>query len=190
MNALNALGLDYDDSDDSASEAPAENAAAAVPAGPTEGAPIALPPVAAAALPDAGALLGDMPDEVDWDARAPSPENAPTYDAKGTAYNNVALPASMAADANRQNYKAEKRSRPPYGLGDAAAAAAAAVTAGSSTAAPVPSKPAGGRGRTAQRPAARSSGGVMMPPQLAGRRNVTTEDVPSYNSSSTKRPKP
>ena len=107
MNALSALGLDYgsDDDDDDDDEQEKEQskepptAAAAAVSQPQSQASQPAPP----ALPDAGDLLSGLPDEVDWSARAAEDDDEPQYDAKGTKYNAVALPQSMAQEQTSFN---------------------------------------------------------------------------------------
>ena len=183
-SALDALGLDYDDSDGESSEeeAPAQAAPAPAPAA------ASIPPPAAAprsALPDAGALLGDMPDEVDWDARAEPDE--PAYDPVGTSYNNVSLPTSMASAAEKHNMYADKRRAPDrttlYGNpgGSAGSTSASGAASGASTTA----GPSSGRGAAAAPP--RRSSGALLPPQLR-RPNVTTEDLGAMRAKKRSRP--
>ena len=93
LDALSALGNIYDGSSDDESDddepAAAAAASASAPAATPAGAPVK------EALPDAGDLLSDMPDEVDWSVRpGPVEEEAPGYDPVGTKYNNVPLPTT------------------------------------------------------------------------------------------------
>ena len=102
LDALSALGNIYDGSSDDESDDDEPAAAAAVsasaPAATPAGAPVK------EALPDAGDLLSDMPDEVDWSVRpGPVEEEAPGYDPVGTKYNNVPLPTTMAREQDAHN---------------------------------------------------------------------------------------
>ena len=101
LDALSALGNIYDGSSDGESdddEPAAAAAPASAPAATTAAAPVK------EALPDAGDLLSDMPDEVDWSARpGPVEEEAPGYDPVGTKYNNVPLPTTMAREQDAHN---------------------------------------------------------------------------------------
>jgi hypothetical protein len=102
QDALSALGNIYDgssDDDESVDDEPtAAAASASAPAAATAAAPVK------EALPDAGDLLSDMPDEVDWSARpGPVEEEAPGHDPVGTTYNNVPLPTTMAREQDAHN---------------------------------------------------------------------------------------
>ena len=104
QDALSALGNIYDGSsdDDESDDEPAA-AAASAPAASAPAAAAAAAPVKEA-LPDAGDLLSDMPDEVDWSARpGPVEEEAPGHDPVGTTYNNVPLPTTMAREQDAHN---------------------------------------------------------------------------------------
>ena len=104
QDALSALGNIYDGSsdDDESDDEPAA-AAASAPAASAPTAAAAAAPVKEA-LPDAGDLLSDMPDEVDWSARpGPVEEEAPGHDPVGTTYNNVPLPTTMAREQDAHN---------------------------------------------------------------------------------------
>ena len=104
QDALSALGNIYDGSsdDDESDDEPAA-AAASAPAASAPAAATAAAPVKEA-LPDAGDLLSDMPDEVDWSARpGPVEEEAPGHDPVGTTYNNVPLPTTMAREQDAHN---------------------------------------------------------------------------------------
>jgi hypothetical protein len=194
QNALDALGLAYDDESSSESgeeqpqqvSVPTTNAAARPP--------VALPPVAAAAsLPDAGALLSDMPE---WDAEH-SEDDEPAHDPRGTRYNAVALPSSMSNEAAQFNKPRggalSKLSRPQ----DTAALVASALSGVGAEPASSSTQPlahasdrSGAPPSTAGRPSAKrksgSGGGVLLPPQLR-RPNVTTEELSTMRTA--KRPK-
>ena len=167
MDALGALGAIYDGSDDDDNDEPP------VAVAPASAAPTAAPAKAAAsstlpatALPDAGDLLSDMPDEVDWSARAAPAEEVPAHDAVGTRYNAVPLPSTMARDASAHNEvaagkgRAQSSSFRPLRQGGAPLAAAKADGAGKN----------------------------LLPPQLR-RPNISTEDSGAWRTNS-KRQKP
>ena len=104
LDALGALGNIYDgsSSEDDDDEPPAAAASASAP---SKDAPAASTAKATApeALPDAGDLLSDMPDEVNWSIRAAPVEEAPGYDPVGTKYNSVPLPSTMAREQDAHN---------------------------------------------------------------------------------------
>lgn len=184
MDALNALGLAYEDSDDE--EEPASQPAPA-PAPPPASAmslpAVSLPPIAAA-LPDAGAL--GLPDEEDWEGHeAAEDEDQPVTDRVGTKYNAVAVPTSIVKASDEHNYKATRGPQTHRNAGAAVKEALASVNsvpaaASSSSSSTERSKPPPAR-RT-------SAGGALLPPQLSGRRNVTTEEL--SNMRTAKRHKP
>ena len=102
LDALSALGNIYDGSSDDESDDDEPVAAAAASASAPAATPAAAP--VKEALPDAGDLLSDMPDEVDWSVRpGPVEEEAPGYDPVGTTYNNVPLPKTMAREQDAHN---------------------------------------------------------------------------------------
>jgi len=200
MNALSALGLDYDDDgedsdDDDEYEA---DGGAGEPLAPSllpsnRAAPVSLAAGASTSqpLPDAGNLLGDLPDEVDWDRRDTDDEDSvPAHDPKGTRYNSVALPASMAAAAEQHNQQAGKR---PTAFAGSGRSTAAAMPSGVGDATPtvgvVVVAPTAGGAAVARRPVKAQDGGkgMLLPPQLRGRRNVATEDLGALRTA--KRPK-
>lgn len=116
LDALSALGNIYDGSsdDDSDDDEPAAAAVTApsAPATTTASAPVK------EALPDAGDLLSDMPDEVDWSVRpGPVEEEAPGYDPVGTSYNNVPLPTTMAREQDAHNDVAQSKAAKGKGKG-------------------------------------------------------------------------
>tara|TARA_B110001452_G_scaffold252942_1_gene243182 strand:+ start:264 stop:809 length:546 start_codon:yes stop_codon:yes gene_type:complete len=173
MDPLSALMSSYgdDDDDDDDDEEEEETVAPAAAALAPKPAPAAAP----AALPDAGDLLGDLPDEVDWSVRAPSEalEAAPAHDAVGTRYNAVPLPNAMARAGDTHNQralagKARQPSKPgSQGLlgGRGGGGGSGGGGGGSSSAA----KPSGGAGKS------------MLPPQLR-RPNVATEDSAAWRT--------
>ena len=201
MNALSALGLDYgsDDDDDDDDEQEKEQSKE-----PPTAAAAAVPPEASKppALPDAGDLLSGLPDEVDWSARAAEDDDEPQYDAKGTKYNAVALPQSMAQEQTSFNATTGAKKAgagggwKQSGANAAASVAAglaavdAAVAGGSSSGGGVSSSGGGGGSAPARRlpKAPTGAGGVLLPPQMRGRPNVTTEELSSMRTA--KRPKP
>ena len=106
QDALSALGNIYDGSSDDDDESVDDEPAAAAASAPAASAPAAATAAAPVkeALPDAGDLLSDMPDEVDWSARpGPVEEEAPGHDPVGTTYNNVPLPTTMAREQDAHN---------------------------------------------------------------------------------------
>ena len=190
-SALDALGLAYGDSDDSDDEEEEEamvakdeslekasTGASALPA-------VQLPPLAAAAaaLPDAGDLLSELPDEVDWDAR--QEEDVPTYDPKGTTYNTVALPASMAKESEQHN--AKRKSVQP-GRKQAPPAASSKGVNFSQSSMPVQAAQSSAQPAKVARTEVRGkSSGVLLPPQLR-RPNVTTEELSAMRSAKRQKP--
>ena len=188
MDALNALGLAYEDSDD---EEPDSHPPPQVPV-PQPGLPplpaVSLPPLATAALPDAGAL--GLPDEGDWDDD--DDEDAPPiHDRVGTSYNAVAVPTAISSAADEHNYKATRGAKPRVTAGAAVKEALASIGSipGSSA---IDSQKAAATTKSREEPlkGRRSSGssGLLLPPQLSGRRNVTTEEL--SNMRTAKRQKP
>ena len=187
MDALTALGLAYNSDDD---EDESENEDVEEPQKKVQR--VEPPAIAAAAassapaLPDAGGLLSGLPDEVDWTARADDSDDELQYDAKGTKYNAVALPASMQKESEAFNNQGRRGGGEWKQAGDNARAAVSTALAStdllpvgaSSAAAAAPPK----------KPKASSSGGVLLPPQLRGRANVTTEDSKAWSSE--RKPKP
>ena len=193
MDALNALGLAYGSDDDeedeeeiAAHEPPQQqqqqqqHVIATLPA-------VSLPPLAAkAGLPDAAAL--GLPDKDDWEAHSEEEEEAPAHDRVGTTYNAVAVPKSIASATEEHNYKATKAPHSRTNAGAAvkeALASVATVAAGSSSSSKGESgsaPAAAGSGASASKPKARTSGGMLLPPQLSGRRNVTTEELSSMRT--------
>ena len=195
MDALNALGLAYGSDDDeedeeeiAAHEPPRQqqqqqqqqqHVLATLPA-------VSLPPLAAkAGLPDAAAL--GLPDKDDWEAHSEEEEEAPAHDRVGTTYNAVAVPKSIASATEEHNYKATKapHSRNAGAAVKEALASVATVAAGSSSGSKGESgsaPTAAGSGASASKPKARTSGGMLLPPQLSGRRNVTTEELSSMRT--------
>lgn len=211
-DALGALGLAYGDSDeeDSDEDDAAQPPAAIVP--PTTVVPPAATAAAAAknssaasgasmsTLPDADSLLSGLPDEVDWSARAQD-DDEPQYDAPGTKYNAMAPPQSMLNEADRFN--AQSGSGKSGGWKAAGSAARSSVAAALSSVdsvgvgvgatgrakAAASSSSAAAAAAPPAKPKARSSG-VLLPPQLAGRRpNITTEDSAGMGVRTAKRPK-
>jgi len=188
-SALDALGLAYGDSDDSddddddeeeeAKDESLEKASTGAPALPA----VQLPPLAAAALPDAGDLLSELPDEVDWDAR--QEEDVPTYDPKGTTYNTVALPASMAKESEQHN--AKRKSVQPCRKQAPSAASSKGVDF-SQTSMPVQAAQSSVQPAKVARTEVRGkSSGVLLPPQLR-RPNVTTEELSAMRSAKRQKP--
>ena len=189
MDALNALGLAYGSDDDEEDEEEPQDppprqqqqhVLATLPA-------VSLPPLAAkAGLPDAAAL--GLPDKDDWEAHSEEEEEAPAHDRVGTTYNAVAVPKSIASATEEHNSKATKapHSRTNAGAAVKEALASVAAVAGSSSSgskgesgsAPT----AAGSGASVSNPKARISGGMLLPPQLSGRRNVTTEELSSMRT--------
>ena len=191
MDALNALGLAYGSEDDEEDEEEPQDPPprqqqqqqqqhATLPA-------VSLPPLAAkAGLPDAAAL--GLPDKDDWEAHSEEEDEAPAHDRVGTTYNAVAVPKSIASATEEHNYKATKapHSRTNAGAAVKEALASVAAVAGSSSSgskgesgsAPT----AAGSGASVSNPKARISGGMLLPPQLSGRRNVTTEELSSMRT--------
>ena len=191
MDALNALGLAYRSDDDEEDEEEPQDPPprqqqqqqqqhATLPA-------VSLPPLAAkAGLPDAAAL--GLPDKDDWEAHSEEEEEAPAHDRVGTTYNAVAVPKSIASATEEHNYKATKAPHSRTNAGAAvkeALASVATVAAGSSSGSKGESgsaPTAAGSGAIASKPKARTSGGMLLPPQLSGRRNVTTEELSSMRT--------
>lgn len=180
MNALDALGLAYeDDSDDDEDEvAPAQCPPAVPVASAPAPAALSMPPIAAA-LPDAGAL--GLPDEDDWSGHVDA-EDEPVYDPVGTKYNAVAVPTSISKASEDHNSRAGcgKRSGPSHSVMLALKEGLSASTSGIPASRPMePPKV-----RTARAPT-----GVLLPPQVRPRAkpNVTTEEL--SNMRSAKRPK-
>ena len=191
MDALNALGLAYGSDDDEEEEEEPQDPPprqqqqqqqqhATLPA-------VSLPPLAAkAGLPDAAAL--GLPDKDDWEAHSEEEEEAPAHDRVGTTYNAVAVPKSIASATEEHNYKATKAPHSRTNAGAAvkeALASVATVAAGSSSSSKGESgsaPAAAGSGASASKPKARTSGGMLLPPQLSGRRNVTTEELSSMRT--------
>jgi hypothetical protein len=187
-NALDALGLSYGDDDDDDDDDD-EDEPTAAPAAPT------VPPAVAAAeastrsaLPDAGNLLTGLPDEVDWTTRTVG-DDEPAYDAKGTRYNAVALPASMRQESSAFNDQLGKRAAGDAWRQSGAAARAAVAVGLASTPGGIGGGGGGGGvvgggGVTTTRlpPKPTKGGSTLLPPQLRGRANVTTEDSASMRT--------
>lgn len=204
MNALSALGLAYYDSDDDEDADGDEGNATPTPSDVKETViegTAALPAPTShssqAVLPDAGTLLSDLPDKVDWNAHAEDSDAQPQYDPKGTRYNSVPLPKSMVQEQSSFNAmtggtRLVSGSQMASGSNTAAAVAAglSAVDAASfdATAAGKRSEGAGGLlpSRRTSLPKA-STGGLLLPPQLR-RPNIATEDIDGIRAA--KRPKP
>ena len=191
MNALGALGLEYGESDDESEgeSAPPPPQAAPPAVEPTRPevavAPISLPSLAAAVLPDAGSL--GLPDQEDWDTRSSGDaEDEVAHDPVGTRYNAVAVPSTISMASEEHNYKVSKGAAPKASHG-AALLEALGRTDFSSTSASAPGAAAGGGvSKSAQRGKSSSPSGVLLPPQLR-RPNVTTEEL--SNMRTAKRPK-
>ena len=207
MNALSALGLAYYDSDDD-EDADGGDEGNATPTlldikktviEGTAAAPAPMSHSSQAVLPDAGALLSDLPDKVDWNARGEDSDAQPQYDPKGTRYNSVPLPKSMVQEQSSFNAmtggtRLVSGSQMASGSDTAAAVAAglSAVDAASldATAAGKRSEGAGGLlpSRRTSLPKA-STGGLLLPPQLR-RPNVATEDIDGIRAAKRPRPAP
>ena len=196
MNALSALGLAYDSESDDGDDDEGNGGVApsAVPVAVAEK-PLPAPSSSSGLLPDASGLLKDLPDEVDWDARNGSDDEEPQYDKKGTRYNNVALPQSLQQEQASFNATTGPRAGGSWKSGGASAAAAVAAglaavddaVAGSSAAGR-----GGGSGSNAAPPrrvlpkatgaGAGGASGMLLPPQIRGRSNVTTEELSSMRT--------
>lgn len=201
-NALDALGLAYgddsddddDDDDDNEEKSPSKSAVPIVPL--AVSAPKKDVAAASSALPDAGNLLMSLPDEVDWTARPDAEDDEPQYDRKGTRYNSVALPASMRAESEQFNARTGQSTVTARQEGAAARKAVNAALASDSVAFGSVGGASSGAAASSsgtrnapvagtRKPAAR--GGLLLPPQLGRRSNVTTEDTASMRTA--KRPK-
>ena len=202
--ALNVLGLSYAESDEDESDE--DDGDAAVAAAPI---PVAVAAAAASAgkatassslLPDASKL--GLPDEEDWEGVDNDGEDEePAYDAVGTKYNAVALPTSMANDADKHNSRAgQKPGQKNFGSASTKAAIAEALAAtntmgscggatcsSSSNSSSSNNHVAPPAASSAGKPAPSRKGGVMMPPQLRRGPNVTTEELSAIRTA--KRPK-
>ena len=192
MNALAALGLDYGSDDDESEDdsVPHQPAPSLAPA------PVSRSESKAAsngtALPDATSLLLDLPDEVDWDAR-PDESDEVQHDAKGTKYNAVALPASMASEQDAFNARtggaARLGKRGGHQTAAAVTAGLAAIDAATGTGNSDGMVNSAVARTNVPKGTANSSraSGMLVPPQLRRGPNVTTEELSSMRT--LKRPK-
>ena len=195
MDALSALGLAYNDDDDDSDEEGEEHAmqksvparpSACTSAGGSTQTSAAMESSSLNALPDAADL--GLPGEDDWRADDANDVDAtPAYDRVGTRYNAVALPSSMASEAETFNNRTGRQNTSSGSTGSASVKAAVASALGAADA--ISTTSSSSSSSTTNRSAGKPlrNRGVMLPPQLR-RPNVTTEELSSMRTA--KRHKP
>jgi len=176
MDALAALG-NYEDGSDSGSDdamecQPSGAASAAAAAAAAASASVPAAGLQPSLLPDASGL--GLPDS--WTSHADDGDDSaeePAHDPKGTKYNAVALPASLAnaTASSRPGRTTHKPAAIPVfsaAGSEASSSAAPAAKRQAVAPAPVPRRAVGGSGQ-------------LLPPQLR-RPNVITEDSKAWSS--------